>query len=623
MKRTLASIGLAAIATGVLVFVALASRPIPANVHIAQNSLSAELEIVSQDYNAALAAFDSAWANLQPPSEAAFVLVERLAEAPARISEHVEAIPGNGAQLALIAASFESFVASAHEAASIAGTLLENLDQYTAGVATLRAVGPQTVQRLRDLRLDSAATSMFELVTGAVDLATNAGGDTGMLRQLLGELESNSSVDANIPREMTTIGASVRAVLAGQAMIATTLERLRASPVVRPARALDSAVADAYQSRATRIERARFMLAVYALLLLAAVAIITYRLKQSYLAVASANEELSHLNESLEQRVRERTEELENALVELKESQVQLVQAEKMSSLGQLVAGISHEINTPLLYLANNVGLIEERLEHLNDFVTRSVKAYGLRPDEFESRTHYQKALAQALNELKDLLTEHELAADIEEAKDLLGDCGDGLKDLTDMAQSLKDFSRLDRAPVGNFDVNGGLDKTLVIARNIIKHKAEVTKCYGDVPEIECSPSQINQVFLNLISNAAQAIESSGDIVLKTCLQDPEHVAISISDTGCGIPPDIIDKIKDPFFTTKEVGSGTGLGLSIAEEIVRNHGGELHVESKVGVGSKFTVILPIRAVARGEVDAAADEGWQSTETDPERLAEAS
>ena len=161
------------------------------------------------------------------------------------------------------------------------------------------------------------------------------------------------------------------------------------------------------------------------------------------------------------------------------------------------------------------------------------------------------------------------------------------------MAQSLKDFSRLDRAPVGNFNVNAGLEKTLVIARNFVKNKAEITKHFGELPEIECSPSKINQVFLNLITNAAQAIEDTGDIVLRTERRGDDKIAVSISDTGCGIPADIMEKIRDPFFTTKEVGTGTGLGLSIVDEIIRSHSGDLEIESEPGKGSKFTVVLPI------------------------------
>jgi signal transduction histidine kinase len=142
--------------------------------------------------------------------------------------------------------------------------------------------------------------------------------------------------------------------------------------------------------------------------------------------------------------------------------------------------------------------------------------------------------------------------------------------------------------------VNAGIEKTLLIAKNIVKHKATITKHYGEIPEIQCSPSQINQVFLNIITNAAQAIEGQGEIVITTKVYDPEHVAISISDTGCGIPEENLSKIRDPFFTTKEVGTGTGLGLSIVDEIIRSHFGELQIESEVGKGSTFTVVLPIK-----------------------------
>jgi signal transduction histidine kinase len=160
-----------------------------------------------------------------------------------------------------------------------------------------------------------------------------------------------------------------------------------------------------------------------------------------------------------------------------------------------------------------------------------------------------------------------------------------------------KDISRQDRAPIDSFAVNAGIDKTLNIARNIVKHKAEVRKFYGELPKVECSPSKINQVFLNLITNAAQAIEEQGEIVISTKVKDDQHVVISISDTGCGIPAENLDKIRDPFFTTKEVGTGTGLGLSIVDEIIRSHGGELQIESKPGKGSTFSVILPIRQPA--------------------------
>ena len=322
--------------------------------------------------------------------------------------------------------------------------------------------------------------------------------------------------------------------------------------------ALGTAAQDLYTVAVTRIEQARLMLAVYAVVLLLAVGFIALRLHSSYREINSANADLAVLNESLEQRVASRTQELSGTLADLKESQVQLVQAEKMSSLGQLVAGISHEINTPLLYLANNAELIRERLEPLRDFITASVAAFSIKSEDFTDRAEYQAKFVGALRDVKILLRDHELDAAIEEIQDLTRDSIAGLGELTEMAQSLKDFSRLDRAPIATFDVNAGLDKTLVIAKNIVKHKATVNKFYGEIPEIACSPSQINQVFLNIITNAAQAIETQGEIVITTKLYDADRVAIRISDTGCGIPEENLSKIRDPFFTTKEVGTGTG-----------------------------------------------------------------
>jgi signal transduction histidine kinase len=215
------------------------------------------------------------------------------------------------------------------------------------------------------------------------------------------------------------------------------------------------------------------------------------------------------------------------------------------------------------------------------------------------------------------MLRDADLEGQLEESEDLARDSIAGLADLTEMAQSLKDFSRLDRAPVASFDVNAGLDKTLVIAKNIVKHKANVRKFYGEIPEIQCSPSQVNQVFLNIITNAAQAIEKHGEIVITTKLHDAHHVAIRIADTGCGIPQENLAKIRDPFFTTKEVGTGTGLGLSIVDEIIRSHNGQLLIESQVGKGSAFTVVLPIKRADAPIVESAPPE-----QEEPVPLAEA-
>jgi signal transduction histidine kinase len=172
-----------------------------------------------------------------------------------------------------------------------------------------------------------------------------------------------------------------------------------------------------------------------------------------------------------------------------------------------------------------------------------------------------------------------------------------GIAQISEIVGSLKDFSRLDRTKLASFDLHEGLESTLKIARHEVKTK-RIVRRFGDIPAISCSPSQINQVFLNLVTNAAQATSADGGtIVLTTRRVGDREVAVDIDDNGCGIPADVLPKIFDPFFTTKDVGKGTGLGLAIAYKIVQQHGGRILVESKVGQGTRFTVILPITAAA--------------------------
>ena len=613
MKRTVLVVILAVAALALLASLALQSRSVPVGIHIAQNTVATEVERVNEDFQTLVSTLESAWQSSQDPGEGARVLEARLASSPQRLVDAVEQIPGNGAQLERIGNSYAGFEQTSAEASALASELLNDQTAFAQSLGFLRDSGPQIIQQMRDIRLDRVAADTFQLIVGTVDYANP---DTTVqeyeLRRLLVTLGRDQRIDANMPTQVETLRNAVNTVLSTKSGIRSKLTQLAQTPVVDSATSLGEAVQDAYRSSVAKVDQARLMLAIYAVVLLAAVGFVAYGLQSSYRALNRANSALGALNESLEQRVHERTEKLTSALGELKESQVQLVQAEKMSSLGQLVAGISHEINTPLLYLANNAILLQERVEIMGQFIACCMQAFSLKQEDFEDRAEYQAKFVSALRNVKLMLRDEDLDANIEEARDLARDSIEGLGDLTEMAQSLKDFSRLDRAPVGSFDINAGLDKTLVIARNIVKHRAEVHKFYGEIPEIACSPSQINQVFLNLITNAAQAIDDHGEIVITTKQRDAEHISIAISDTGCGIPEENLSKIRDPFFTTKEVGTGTGLGLSIVDEIIRSHGGQLFIESKVGHGSTFTVVLPIeqKAVAKdrrakGAVDAAA------------------
>jgi signal transduction histidine kinase len=305
------------------------------------------------------------------------------------------------------------------------------------------------------------------------------------------------------------------------------------------------------------------------------------QVKQSFQALEEANA-------SLELRVQERTKELSQALTELKASQAQLIQSEKMASLGQMVAGVAHEINTPLGYVRSNVEMTRSLFSETENLVNEYDRLVGLLTSEEVSEDDLNEQLA-TVAEISETFREDDT---FNETQALYKDVLFGLDQISDLVVNLKDFSRMDQARVDNINLNESLDSVLIIGHNVIKDAVVIEKQYGDIPKIQCSPSHINQVLLNLVTNAAQAMEGKrGKVIIRTTADD-EKVYVDIEDNGKGIPPDIIEKIFDPFFTTKPVGEGTGLGLSITYQIVEQHHGQIKVASEVGKGTKFTVILP-------------------------------
>ena len=607
MQRRLFAAGLTVAALAMLAMLVLDSRPLPIDAHLAHHSAIAELERSADDAETLVASLESARASSLALGDGARTVLTRFEESPDRLNALVFGYSGRALHEERVRSRFDAYSGTVADASSVTHAALSEQAELVRSLDVVRRSGPVLIERMRDIRLDDAARTTFELVAGVLDYASPARTtDIADLEVLADTLLADRRLDANMPGQVQEFIEATQNVISSVQQIENLTTRLGEIPLTASGASLSSATVERYRDTLAGINRARTLLSIYAIILLGAAGVIAFRLSQSYQLLNRANSDLATLNESLEQRVAERTEELQGALSELKESQVQLVQAEKMSSLGQLVAGISHEINTPLLYLANNAELIRERLELFDDFTQRSAAAYALRLDDFEDRKSYQMALATALRNLQVSITQDDLPASIEEARELLDDSTHGLNELTQMAQGLKDFSRMDRAPVESFDVNAGLERSLLIARSALKHKANVSKMFGDLPEIQCAPSQLNQVFLNLLTNAAQAIEEQGEIVIRTERRDEEHISVTISDTGCGISAEDLAKIRDPFFTTKEVGTGTGLGLAIVEQIITAHGGELHVESEPGRGSAFTIVLPISPSGDPE-DAANDD----------------
>lgn len=282
------------------------------------------------------------------------------------------------------------------------------------------------------------------------------------------------------------------------------------------------------------------------------------KLEEKSNSLEEAKQQLEEYSRNLETRVEERTR-------EVREKQAQLVQSSKMASLGSLVAGVAHEINTP-------VGAISS----MHNTLMRVVDKLKIELEEISQETTAQHTRIKAsLNEL-------DTANKVIES---------GTERVIDIIRRLRSFARLDEAELKDADIHEGLDDTLTIIHHEIKHNIEVEKNYGEIPKIHCFPGRLNQVFLNLLINAKQAIKEKGIITITTYLKD-KKVYIEIKDNGKGIPPDDLKRIYDPGFTTKGVGVGTGLGLAICFQIIQEHKGEIKVDSEVGRGSTFFVILP-------------------------------
>ncbi|MFZ5861421.1 MAG: protoglobin domain-containing protein [Nitrospirota bacterium] len=279
-------------------------------------------------------------------------------------------------------------------------------------------------------------------------------------------------------------------------------------------------------------------------------------------------------------------EALQQAYAELKEAQGHLLQSEKMASIGQLAAGVAHEINNPIGYVSSNLRTLAEYTEDL----VQVIGGYETLLAAVE--TGSMEAAALEAKRTRELVKRVDMGFLLEDLSTLVQQSSEGLDRVRQIVQNLKTFSHVDRQEQAWVNINQGIESTLAIVWNELKYKADIIKEMGDIPEILGYPQQLNQVFVNLLVNAAQAIKDKGTIWVRTFVQ-AQSVVAEVEDTGSGIAPEHLKKIFDPFFTTKPVGKGTGLGLSISYGIVHNHGGTIEVESQPGRGTRFRVVLPV------------------------------
>ncbi len=271
---------------------------------------------------------------------------------------------------------------------------------------------------------------------------------------------------------------------------------------------------------------------------------------------------------------------------ELKEAQTQLVDAEKMASLGQLTAGVAHEINNPINFVSSNISPLKQDIEDLKEIL-----------EKYESAESEGEIKASDLKEIKELKEEIDLEFTLEEIDTLLGGIKDGADRTAEIVKGLKNFSRLDESDFKPADVNEGIKNTLLILKNK-SGNIQLEENYGDLDELMCLPGKLNQLFMNVFDNAIYACnkhpyaEGEKPLVSVSSEQTETEVIVKITDNGTGMDEDTQSKLFEPFFTTKDVGEGTGLGMSIAHGIITNHKGEIKIKSVLGKGTEITIHLP-------------------------------
>ncbi|STY28861.1 signal transduction histidine kinase [Legionella wadsworthii] len=301
-----------------------------------------------------------------------------------------------------------------------------------------------------------------------------------------------------------------------------------------------------------------------------------------------AQKELLQANIKLESRVEQRTRalnqkntQLKNTLETLKQAETQLIQAEKMSSLGVLTAGIAHEINNPVNFISANIGPLKNDIE---DIMTLLHK--------YEAITS-ESSLKEKLADISKYIQDVDFSFTLKETNKLLDGIEEGARRTANIVKDLRTFSRLDEGERKKVNIHENIDSTLTLLNNQFRDRITIHKNYGNIPEIECFPGKINQVFMNILTNAAHAIPEHGDITITTSMKD-DHICISIRDTGSGMSKKTVDRIFEPFFTTKPVGKGTGLGMSISYSIIQEHHGKIYIQSALGKGSEFIIELPVQ-----------------------------
>ncbi|WP_157200784.1 DAHL domain-containing protein [Massilia sp. Root351] len=492
-------------------------------------------------------------------------------------------------------------VAALERELSRKAALIESFKSHNAVLRNSLAFLPVATGELVDLGRSQAPDSAIGRAGAAASkvlLATLVHNQTGADEhlaaievELAGLAAARRSLPPELAQRLDLFTLHVHTALREQQAVHGLLARVAAAPTGTHMDQISALLNHGQERDARQMQQHRAGLLLLSAALAALLLYAGWRLIRSHAIINSFNSRLLQANEGLEAAVRERTGELLRAndklqteMAERKQLEGRLVQSEKLASIGQLAAGVAHEINNPLGFLASNSDMLEQYLERL-----------------FEMLAIYQDAepAMGAVPGLAPRLQAQRLRLELDYLRDdipvLLAESRDGMARVSKIVQSLKDFSRTDSLQQWEWaDLHRCIDSTLNIIASEVRKVADVRKEYGPLPDVECMPSQLNQVFMNLLVNASHAVgPERGLITIRTGVADGQGW-IEVADTGCGIADDVLPRIFDPFFTTKAIGKGTGLGLSLSYGIVQNHRGRIDVESAPGAGSRFRITLPLQ-----------------------------
>ena len=391
--------------------------------------------------------------------------------------------------------------------------------------------------------------------------------------------ELQFEVPQNLTIPLANYKSATQAVFDNHQAAKLSFEQLKATPDDVDISSIQDAFARQHFSEPFISKTATFILLAYITCVIAGLIISGWRLQQNRVL-------LEERASALEIRAKE----LESEYVELRESQEQVIQSEKMSSLGQMVAGVAHEINTPLGYVSGNINALKENFSELRLIFSKLDEILLVVKEPGRESTNITKRLVSTLRAYK-RLRGPEL---MEESEELINDGDYGLLEMARLVNTLKDFSRLDRQSTEQVDIHECIKSSIIIASNHIRdNNVTVVESYATLPKISCFPSKINQVFLNIITNACQAMARRGGELMIITERQRNWLVIRFADQGVGMDEETEQKMFDPFFTSKDIGEGTGLGMSIAYKIIQAHNGKIDVKTTVGEGTVISISLPI------------------------------